>query len=69
MDWQEILALTIVAGVGAFWTASLRRGRAGGRRAAGGCHGCCGHAASSPQPALLLQARKGEPAVIRIRWK
>ena len=69
MDWQEMAALAIVAGVCVAWVLRLvnRPKMAPGARSA--CRGCAAAMTPVAPPTLLIRARKGEQPVILVTMK
>jgi len=67
MEWQETLALLIVAATATVFGLRSFKSRKGGLPCDSGCGCSSGSVSGQKQPVTVLQARKGQPARLRIK--
>ncbi len=68
MDWQQVAALTIVAGAASLLLRGRLRRRGTNFHAVTHC-GCPGNSSISPQSSIVFRARKGQRPEVRVKMK
>ena len=69
MDWQEIVALSLVAGVWLLWVAGLIRRHLAGARCGSVCRCGCAPESSSRPARVVVSGQRGERPVVTVKMK